>query len=142
MSRATIRGLDSLLDKLEELHSLEADTVFEEGLARGAAKAVAMAKRLVPVQSGDLRDNLHVGGYTKLTPGYRAVGAYGALKGPIGSGKSVGVLAGSKLPYAGRVERGTKFARPHPYLRPAVDQSQREIADECETAIQKMIDRR
>jgi HK97 gp10 family phage protein len=142
VSREAVKGLGKLLDKLEELDSLEADKAFEEGLARGAAKAVQRARQLAPVKSGDLRDNLHVGGYTKLTPGYRAVGAYGALKGPIGRGKSMGVLVGSKLPYASRVERGTKFAQPHPYLRPAVDQSEREIAQECDRAIQEIIDRR
>lgn len=141
MSTATIKGLGELLDQLDKLASVEADKEFEQGLARGAAVAVRRAKQLVPVKSGDLRDNLHVGGYTKLTPGYRAVGAYGALKGPMGRGKSLGVLVGSKLPYARRVEEGTRFARPHPYLRPAVDQSEREIAAECDAAIQAIIDR-
>lgn len=137
---ADVEGLDKLLKKLDELSQVEQSKALEEGLAKGGAIAVQRARQLVPVDSGDLRDNLHVGGYTKLTPGYRPVGAYGSLKKPGGSGKGKWVLAGSKLPYAHLVERGTKRTKPHPFLRPAVEESRDAIVAECDKAVQKVID--
>lgn len=136
-----IDGLDELLKKLDDLDNIEADKAFQEGLVDGALIVVEEAKRLVPVRTGDLRDSLHVGGFADRTPGYRKIGAYGELKKPIGKGKSYGVLAGSTLPYAHLVEKGSTHSRPQPFLRPAADTKQQEIVEAVGDAIQEVIDR-
>lgn len=141
MSKVVIKGLDELLDKLDVLDKVEQDKALELGLARGGAKAVKRAKELVPVDSGDLRDNLHVGGHTRLTPGYRAVGAYGALKKPGGRGKGKWVLVGTKLPYAHLVEMGSKHNRPTRFLLRGVTETEGAIVKEVDDAIQEIIDR-
>jgi HK97 gp10 family phage protein len=140
MKQPIVRGLDDVQETLSRLATVEDEESLETGLARGGAKAIVRAKQLVPVDSGDLRDNLHVGGYTNLTPGYRAVGIYGSLGKPKGRWRGRAVLAGTKLPYAQRVERGTKRTRAKPFLRPAVDGSERVIAQEVDKAIQGIID--
>ena len=136
-----IEGLAELLGKLEDLSDLQQDDALELGLVRGGVVAVKRAKEIVPVDSGDLRDNLHVGGYTSLTPGYRAVGAYGTLRKPGGRGKGKYVLVGTKLPYAHLVEMGSKHNRPTRFLLRGVQESEKEIVREVDKAIQEIIDR-
>lgn len=135
-----IEGLEKLLDKLDAVDNAHKYEALEDGLAQGGLVAIEEAKRRVPVKSGALRDSLHVGGYTKLTPEYKPLGAYGALKGPIGKGKDKGVLIGTTLPYAQLVERGTKRTAARPFLRPAADEKRTEIVKEVEKAIQGIID--
>lgn len=151
MSKVVVKGLDELLDKLDVLDKVEQDKALELGLARGGAKAVKRAKELVPVDSGDLRDNLHVGGYTRLTPGYRAITGqdwegndqtFGALKKPGGRGKAKWVLIGTKLPYAHLVEMGSVRNKPPVrFLLRGVTETEGEIVDEVDAAIQEIIDR-
>lgn len=136
-----IKGLAELLDKLDELDKVEQDEALELGLARGGAQAVQRAKEIVPVDEGDLRDNLHVGGHTELTPGYRQVGIYGSLKKPGGRGKSRWVLVGTKLPHAHLVEMGSVHNRPTRFLLRGVQESEKAIVKKVDEAIQEIIDR-
>lgn len=136
-----VDGLEQILDKLDATDNAHRYQAYKDGLGEGGAVAIAEAKRLVPVDSGDLRDNLHVGGYTRLTPGYRRVGEYGELKKPIGRGRTAGVLVGTKLPYAHLVELGSVHNKRKPYLKPAVDRKQREIVEAVERKIQEIIDK-
>jgi len=140
--KVKIDGLDKLSKKLDKLSSIEAEKALKEGLVDGALDVVQEAKRRVPVQTGDLKANLHIGGYTKLTPDYRKVGVYGSLREYKGKGKSFGVLVGSTLPYAHLVELGTKRARPKPFLRPAADAKQKDVIKKVEKGIQNVIDER
>lgn len=135
-----IDGLEQLVDKLDRIDNVHKYEALEEGLAQGGLVAVEEAKRRVPVRSGALRDSLHVGGYTELTPEYKPAGAYGPLKGPIGKGKDKGVLIGTKLPYAQLVERGTRRMKAKPFLRPAADEKRPEIVEKVTEAIQGIID--
>lgn len=139
--RARIEGMDKLLKKLDAIDGMHQGEALKEGLAQGGLIAIQEAKAQVPVATGDLRDSLHVGGYTELTPDYRKIGRYGALRKPTGSGKNVKVYIGSKLPYAHLVERGTVKMRARPFIRPAVDSKQGEILDKVDETIQDMIDR-
>ena len=125
------------LDRLEELHKLDE---LPDALAAGALIAVEDAKAAVPVRTGDLQRSIHIGGYTRLTPDYRPNGAYGALPGPEGSGRKVGVLMGTRLPYAPLVELGTRRTRRRPFLKPAVDNNRRAITDAVDDALQEIID--
>lgn len=136
-----IKGLDYLLDKLDELNRMQQDEAMELGLARGGAKAAKRAKEIVPIDDGDLHDNLHVGGHTELTPGYRQVGIYDELKKPGGRGKSRWVLVGTKLPHAHLVEMGSVHNRPTRFLLRGVQESEKAIVKEVDKAIQEIIDR-
>lgn len=136
-----IEGLAQLLGKLDDLTQLQQDDALELGLVRGGVVAVKRAKEIVPVDEGDLRDTLHVGGYTKLTPGYRQVGAYGSLKKPGGRGKRRWVLVGTKLPHAHLVEMGSVHNRPTRFLLRGVQESEKAIVKEVDKAIQEIIDR-
>lgn len=80
------------------------DAAIDRGAARGASMIVDVAKQLVPVDSGDLRDSIRV----QPKPG---------------SGKGqYAVAAGSKeVTYAMAVEYGTVDSPAQPYLRPAYD---------------------
>ncbi len=136
-----IKGLDKLLDKLDELNKMQQDKALELGLARGGAQAVKRAQEIVPVWEGKLHDNLHVGGHTELTPGYRQIGIYDELKKPGGRGKSRWVLVGTKLPHAHLVEMGSVNNRPTRFLLRGVQESEKAIVEEVDTAIQEIIDR-
>jgi HK97 gp10 family phage protein len=138
--KITVKGVDALMRKLDTIDQLHQKDALADALADGGVVLVDEAKRRVPVQSGDLRDSLHVGGYKELTPAFRKIGIYGELPGPKGRGRSVGVLVGSTLPYAPLVELGTKHAAPEPYLRPAGDVKENEIRDAVDARIQEIID--
>ena len=137
---ATVKGLDKILDKLDAVDNVHKTRALRDGLAAGGAEAVDAAKRDVPVDSGDLRDSLHVGGYTELTPGYRRVRKFGELDGPQGSGKSVQVYLGSTLPYAHLVEGGTRRVAARPYMRKALDEKQAAVLKAVDKSIQTVID--
>lgn len=135
-----IKGEKELRRKLDKIDQLHRTKELPKAIANGALVAVLEAKRRVPVDSGDLRDSLHIGGFTKLTPAFRVIGIYGALPGPKGSGRHVGVLAGTKLPYAHLVEMGTRRSRAQPFLRPAVDGNVDKITKGVDQGLQQIID--
>ena len=135
-----MRGVEEIMRKLDKIDNAHKDKALPDALADGGVVLIEEAKRLVPVDSGDLSDSLHVGGYTELTPEFRKIGIYGALPGPKGSGRQVGVLVGSTLPYAPLVELGTEHSNAQPFLRPAADSQENEIRDAVDDALQAMID--
>lgn len=137
---ATVKGLDKVLDKLDAIGKAHQTEALRDGLAHGGQVAIEAAQERVPVRTGNLRDSLHVGGYTSLSKRYRKIGRYGSLPKPQGTGKAVEVYIGSTLPHAHLVERGTVRMAARPYLRPAVDGSEREILGEVDKSIQKVID--
>lgn len=64
------------------------------------------AKRQVPVDTGRLRSSIQTSA-------------------PFRRGTRLVVTVGSNVKYAGYVERGTRFMRARPYLRPALEQEMR-----------------
>lgn len=139
-SNVTIKHLDKLQEALDRLGAMEKDHVLQEAIARGAQVAVDAARRIVPVDRGDLRDSLHVGGYTKLSPHWRPIGIYGSLGLPKGKAKAYGVLVGTTLPYGHLVELGTSHSRPMPFMRPGVDNNVDRINATIDDAIQQICD--
>ena len=135
-----LKGLDKILSKLDVIGDAHKEKAFEESLAAGGAVAVSAAKDLVPVDTGRLHDSLHVGGYTKLTPGWRKIGKYGSLRKPEGKGRSVLVFLGSTLPYAHLVERGTRTVAARSFIRRGIDGSERKIMRTIDDKVQEMID--
>mgnify|MGYP000872909490 FL=1 len=139
-SNIQIKHLDRLQKTLDRLDVMEQDTVLQEAIANGAQVAVDAAKLLVPVDTGDLRDSLHVGGFTRLSRGWRRIGNYGSLGLPGGKAKAYAVLVGTTLPHGRLVEMGTKRTRPKPYLRPAVDGNVDRINDTIDDTLQQICD--
>ncbi len=137
-----VRGFNQVIQALQDAADAPSSERVEIALAEVGAQIIDTAKSLVPVLSGDLRDNLHVGGFTHLTPGYRPIGPYNAYKRlPHPAGKPRAVILGSKLPYAHLVESGGKHNAAHPFLRPAIDQHRKDIAKAVDLAIDKAIDK-
>lgn len=136
----TMKGFDAVMQAIDDASGAPQGEIVEIALATVGAQIIETAKTLVPVLTGNLRDNLHVGGYTHLTPGYRSVGPYNAYKRlPHPPGKPRAVILGSKLPYAHLVERGGKHNAAKPFLRPAIDQHRADIAKAIDAAIDKAI---
>ncbi len=135
-----VKGLERLQKTLDRLGVMEQASVLQEAIAEGAQVAVDAAKLLVPVDTGDLRDSLHVGGFTRLSRGWRKIGNYGSLGLPGGKAKSYAVLVGTTLPHGRLVEMGTKRNRPWPYMRPAVDGNVDRINATIDDAIQTICD--
>jgi HK97 gp10 family phage protein len=135
-----LKGLDKIVDKLDALDGAHQTQALRDGLAAGGLVAVEEARTRVPVRTGNLRDSLHVGGYTALTPSYRKIGRYGALRKPQGSGKGVMVFLGSTMPHAHLVERGTRKMAARAYMRPAIDTKQKEILRKVDDSVQQVID--
>lgn len=137
-----VKGFDAVMQAINDAADAPKGEVVEIALATVGAQIIETAKSLVPVDSGDLRDNLHVGGFTHLTPGYRPIGPYNAYKRlPHPAGKPRAVILGSKLPYAHLVESGGKRNAAKPFLRPAIDQHRQDIARAVDAAIDKVIDK-
>lgn len=137
---ATIKGLDEVLAKLDAVDDVHKTQALRDGLAAGGAEVIDAAKNIVPVDTGDLRDSLHVGGYTSLTPGYRKVRRFGELDKPKGSGKGVQVFIGSMWPYAHLVEGGTRRVAARPYMRRALDTHEKNVLRQVDKSVQKVID--
>ena len=137
---ATVKGLDKILDKLDAVDNVHKTRALRDGLAAGGAEAIEAAKDIVPVDTGALRDSLHVGGYTELTPGYRRVRKFGELDKPRGTGKEVAVFIGSTWPYAHLVEGGTRRVAARPYMRRALDEKQKAVLSAVDKSVQKVID--
>lgn len=91
-------------------------TVTEAGVLAAGEVVVGSAKRRVPVQTGALRDAIHVEPH------------------PLG----VSVLAGDGDAWYGNlVEHGTTRVPPHPFLVPALKASRAEILAAVTAAIRK-----
>lgn len=138
----TMKGFDAVMQAIDDAADAPSGEVVEIALATVGAQIIETARSMVPVLSGDLHDNLHVGGYTRLTPGWRAVGPYNAYERlPHPTGKPRAVILGSKLPYAHLVERGGKHNAARPFLRPAIDQHRADITKAVDAALDKVIDK-
>jgi HK97 gp10 family phage protein len=85
-----------------------------------AAKVIAeRAKDLAPVDTGYMRDHIRARKHGQL-----------------------GAVVESTAPYSGFVEYGTRYMAAQPFLRPAVDQGQREILQAAAAALQAEMKKR
>lgn len=97
-----ILGLNSLNRKLKSLPAL-AEAAIKVAMEQGADEIVAMMKRLVPVDNGDLRDSI---GWTwGDAPSYSQ--RIGAVKSKTGNLKITIYAGNSKVRYAHLVEFGS-----------------------------------
>lgn len=137
--RVSVTGDKKVRELLDLIDTLQEKRGFKDALAEGALVVVLEAKDRVRVRSGALRKNLHVGGYTKLTPEYRRRRGYGSLPKPTGQGRNLRMRIGATLPYAHLLENGTRHSRAYPFLRPALDSRRGEMISVVRRKMDKII---
>lgn len=105
-----IEGADEAIKLLKDM-GIAAENVLEKAAEEGGKIALKEAKRRCPVDSGRLKASLH------LTKGRKSE-----------SKADVKIAPGKQEYYGTFVELGTKHQGAKPYLRPAVDEKQGDIA--------------
>lgn len=103
--------MDDLVGRLNKL-SKNVDNIMEEVLDDTAKLILMESKRIVPVDTGDLKRSLDIQKQNKLA-----------------------VNVGTNLHYAGYVEFGTYKMRAQPYLFPAYEISKDNIQNELEKKV-------
>ena len=112
----TITGVVEAVDSLTKIRTKLPDAC-EEGLTKIANDIIIKeAKRIVPVDTGRLRDSIKVD-----------------------STSPTEVKGGTDVFYAGFVEFGTARQRSQPYFRPAIDKGKREGPKLLIALIRKLI---
>lgn len=105
-----------LKSRLPEI-ALELGPLTSEGLNEGAKLIVEAAKQRVPVESGRLRDAIHIED----------------------EGQGIAVVAGNNEAFYGHmVEHGTTHSPPHPFLVPAFEETKVEVAAAVEASMRKL----
>lgn len=112
-----VRGSAELRRTLERLRGAERRQAQQDGLEAGARIVETYAKLAAPVDTGTLRNSIML---DEVTP-ERAI-------------------LGPHVDYAEHVEFGTSRMAAQPYLRPAVDEHEREIVDAIEAAVRGFVE--
>ena len=114
-----IEGTEEIKRNLRKLMQLTNRDVVEDALMAGAELVVEEAKRLVPVDTGNLRDSIGISTETKGMNFARVQLKKGDQV------LLVGPLQGKGLPHDGfyghMVEFGTLYMQPQPFMGPAFD---------------------
>jgi HK97 gp10 family phage protein len=127
-----VEGADELARALAQIGAEVRRTALSQALGPGARAVLASAQAKVPRQSGKLAASLaiepggsdsehadiYIGSIAKMTPGH------GKSPGRRASG---GRHTKDDAFYRMHVELGTVHAPPHPYLRPALDETKDRI---------------
>ncbi|MFO1104597.1 MAG: HK97-gp10 family putative phage morphogenesis protein [Amaricoccus sp.] len=112
-----------------------ARAAVKPALVKGADEIAGAARRLAPVDSGDLRASIAVTGPGETTPPYSQPGGRRTL-----TELQAAVTAGdSKVRYAHLVEFGTEHTQPQPYFWPAFRSYRKRAANRIKRAISKAI---
>jgi HK97 gp10 family phage protein len=98
--------LDEVTPKLRGLTDRMKQNIIKEADGVGA-QMETMAKSIVPVRTGQLRDSI----FHDIVE------------------SELGFMFGAKADYAGYVEFGTRFMRAQPFIRPALDANQTRLVD-------------
>ena len=112
-----VQGSAGLRRALERLRGAERRQAQQDGLEAGARVIEFHAKRIAPVDTGALRNSIML---DEVAP-ERAI-------------------LGPHVEYAEYVEFGTSRRGARPYLRPAVDEHEREIVAAIEAAVRSFVD--
>lgn len=129
-----VRGLDSLVKKLTKIPE-EAKAEIRKALELSADEVVRLAKRLAPVDDGDLQMSIS---WTWGDPPKGSI-VLGVVKAPKGSDDlRISIYAGnSKAYYARWVEFGTQHASAQPYFLPAYRANRKRVRGRVTRAINK-----
>ena len=113
----TVRGSDQLRRNLARLAGNERRQAQADGLEAGARVVETHSKILCPVDTGFLRNSIQV---DEVTP--------------------VQAVIAPHTDYAEFVEFGTERQRAQPYMRPALDQNEREIVGAVEATVAAFVE--
>ncbi len=117
-----IEGVDELKRQLKRLDTKVRTSIVRSGLREGAKVAKQAAEAKAPVDSGFLRDNI------KIKTRKRG-------------DKITAIVGFAEDAYYGRfIELGTKHMSAKPFLRPALDENQRQIVDAVKARMKKRIE--
>ena len=98
-SEFKVTGIESLMETLKSITSPDfADNALREGLMQAGRQVQGIAKRLCPVDTGNLRNSIEV------------------------TAVPDGAEVGTSVEYAPYVEMGTSKQTAQPYLRPAAQE--------------------
>ena len=133
MIKITVTGDDKLSAQLRQLIGDLRGAAVEKALVAGALVIMNDAKRRAPVDTGNLRRSIHVGGH----------------KGPEtpSSGRDLGrvdyqtVQVGTNVEYAKYQEHGTSKMSARPFLRPALDSNREEAVQEVASSLKQILER-
>lgn len=121
-----IEGLKELEDKLLTAEAKTGISMIRKALSAGAREVVKSAKQKVPVGTGALKRSIGIA----TRKGRYGTAVATALIGPKTKSKAGLALAnrGRSKPikgifYGHIVEKGSKKAAPHPFMRPALDEN-------------------
>lgn len=125
MASATVSivGMNELLRKLNSLAEIPQAQVVQTAVMDGAYIVEREAKRIVPVDTGNLKNSIR-SEIDEITPNL------------------VTAVTGTNVEYGPMVELGTSRQRPQPYLRPALDTQHDKISAAVESALAREIARR
>lgn len=153
MFKVEAQGFKELDQALGELPKATARNTMRRALMLAAKPMVDLAKSLVPVWSGDLRDSIAAS--AKLANKAGSAEYHAAMKAGLGTAAAVDAMrtarreaggsfteiyvGAGQLPHAHLVEFGSVHNTPHPYMRPAWDQSRQGILDTLKTILAQQI---
>jgi HK97 gp10 family phage protein len=119
---ATVQGLDQFLAQLEGLSSVAQSDIIRTAVMDGAYITEREAKRIVPVDTGNLKNSIR-SEIDEVTHSF------------------VSAVTGTNVEYAPYVELGTSRQSAKPYLRPAQDTQVDQIKRAIETGVLREIAR-
>lgn len=141
MASFTISGDKALLKKLSTLTDAVRGRAAERALVSGALIIQNAAKQAAPVETGNLRRSIHIGGHDDLGEGGNIIDRAGThVPNPIIRHDEVAVFVGTDINYAAAVEFGSQHQRAQPYLRPALDENKRAVQQEISDAYRDLIE--
>jgi len=124
---AGVSGVDAVNDALNQLPQKLQDRALKNAMAAGAREIRKEAKRLVPVDEGDLRDSIVVARKVKKTK--------------TGRGNVVVGLRGVGRFYAHLIEFGTSKQSAQPFMRPALDNANEKALEKIGPKLGKEIEK-
>lgn len=139
-----VEGLKELEQAMAELGRATSRNVARRALMRAGQPVADQAKKLVPVDTGGLRDSIVVSTKLANKPGAGAFAAAmrgGATRSEAGQAMRAAAKAGGRsnieayigagqLPHAHLIEFGSVNNAPQPYLRPAWDAGKQKVLDD------------
>jgi HK97 gp10 family phage protein len=110
--KTSVEGLNDICKLLEDM-GVEASNILQQAAEAGGRIALAAAKKRCPADTGALKESLYLENSKTKNPQIK---------------QEIKIAPGKNEFYGTFVELGTSKQKAQPYMRPAVDENQHEIA--------------
>lgn len=161
--KITMVGLRSRIEEVDELQRRVTGKQLMPAVISGTLLILNRAKELAPYLAGHLKRSLHIGGYSRLSPGFDTSQGYSDIGGKVETVNEAKVEMGTNIIYGPIQEFGgiiraknkpylvfrTKDGAwhsvksvqipAHPYIRPSFDEKQDACVKEISDALDVMI---